>query len=67
MHVRCNTHPPTHLNATQVSSFGVGGHVKLPGASASAPNKYDFGTTTYEHIYNDLKVMVMIRGGTAAG
>jgi hypothetical protein len=37
-----------------VSSYGVGGHVKLPGASAGAPNKYEFGTP-YETIFNDLK------------
>ena len=37
-----------------VRSFGVGQHVKLPGASANSPNVYDFGTT-YEHIYKDLK------------
>jgi RNA polymerase II subunit A C-terminal domain phosphatase SSU72 len=38
----------------QVSSFGVGGHVKLPGPTARQPNVYDFGTR-YEDIYNDLK------------
>lgn len=38
----------------QVSSFGVGGHVKLPGPTARQPNVYDFGTR-YEAIYNDLK------------
>lgn len=49
------THPPSHNHTVlQVSSFGVGGHVKLPGAAANQPNKYDFGTA-YEYIYNDLK------------
>ncbi len=38
----------------QVSSYGVGGHVKLPGPSAREPNVYDFGTR-YEDIFNDLK------------
>jgi len=37
-----------------VESFGVGGHVKLPGPSAQEPNVYTFGTP-YAHIYEDLK------------
>jgi len=37
-----------------VSSYGVGSHVKLPGPSADAPNKYDFGTP-YTEILEDLK------------
>eukprot|EP00775_Hariotina_reticulata_P002274 gene2274-2586_t len=41
-------------NNFNVSSFGVGGHVKLPGPTARQPNVYDFGTR-YEAIYNDLK------------
>lgn len=38
---------------TQVSSFGVGGHVKLPGPGPKQPNVYDFGTP-YQTIYEDL-------------
>jgi RNA polymerase II subunit A C-terminal domain phosphatase SSU72 len=38
----------------QVCSYGVGGHVKLPGPSATAPNVYNFGTP-YEQMYLDLK------------
>ena len=37
----------------QVASFGVGGHVKLPGPSQKQPNIYKFGTP-YQDIYNDL-------------
>ncbi|KAF8056476.1 SSU72 [Scenedesmus sp. PABB004] len=36
-----------------VSSYGVGGHVKLPGPSAKQPNVYDFGTR-YDAIHDDL-------------
>lgn len=38
----------------QVESFGVGGHVKLPGPSASQPNIFEFGTP-YRDIYKQLK------------
>ncbi len=38
----------------QVSSFGVNGHVKLPGASQREPNVYDFGTP-YAAMYEDLQ------------
>ena len=38
----------------QVSSFGVGGHVKLPGPSATEPNVYTFGTP-YAVILDDLQ------------
>lgn len=37
----------------QVDSFGVGGHVKLPGPSQREPNIYAFGTP-YTKIYSDL-------------
>lgn len=36
-----------------VGSFGVGGQVKLPGATQSTPNAYSFGTP-YVEIYKDL-------------
>lgn len=39
----------------QVSSYGVGRMVKLPGATIDSPNRYAFGSTTYADIYNDLK------------
>ena len=38
----------------QVGSFGVNGHVKLPGPTQQQPNVYNFGTP-YEVIYNDLR------------
>lgn len=37
-----------------VESFGVGQHVKLPGAAQNRPNVYEFGTP-YTNIYEDLK------------
>eukprot|EP00878_Enallax_costatus_P036964 GHUV01041628.1.p3 GENE.GHUV01041628.1~~GHUV01041628.1.p3 ORF type:complete len:103 (-),score=26.85 GHUV01041628.1:321-629(-) len=38
----------------QVASYGVGGHVKLPGPTQKQPNVYEFGTP-YEFIHNQLK------------
>lgn len=38
----------------EVQSFGVGNRVKLPGASRTDPNVYEFGKATYEDIFNDL-------------
>lgn len=38
----------------QVSSYGVGGHVKLPGKTQKEPNVYEFGTP-YQYIYDELK------------
>ena len=37
----------------QVSSFGTGARVKLPGESEKRPNVYDFGTS-YLEMMNDL-------------
>jgi len=38
-----------------VQSFGSGNTVKLPGPSQDRPNIYQFDSTTYEEIYQDLK------------
>ena len=35
-------------------SFGINGHVKLPGPSQNQPNVYEFGTP-YKAIYEDLR------------
>ncbi|CAI9757317.1 unnamed protein product [Fraxinus pennsylvanica] len=37
-----------------VSSYGTGQHVKLPGPSLREPNVYDFGTP-YKHMLEDLR------------
>ena len=37
-----------------VSSYGTGGHVKLPGPSLREPNVYDFGTP-YKQMYEELR------------
>eukprot|EP00877_Chromochloris_zofingiensis_P006922 jgi/Chrzof1/2483/Cz11g17080.t1 len=47
-------HSALKQQGMHVKSYGVGGHVKLPGPSATEPNVYDFGTP-YEAIYNDLQ------------
>ncbi|CAI4233398.1 unnamed protein product [Auanema sp. JU1783] len=39
----------------QVDSYGSGTQVKLPGPSVDKPNCYEFGSTTYDFIHNDLK------------
>ncbi|KIH58716.1 Ssu72-like protein [Ancylostoma duodenale] len=38
-----------------IESYGSGNQVKLPGTAIDKPNCYEFGKTTYEYIYNDLK------------
>eukprot|EP00879_Flechtneria_rotunda_P008551 GHRR01008958.1.p1 GENE.GHRR01008958.1~~GHRR01008958.1.p1 ORF type:complete len:194 (+),score=47.95 GHRR01008958.1:229-810(+) len=47
-------HRVLKANNFLVNSYGVGGHVKLPGPTAKQPNVYEFGTR-YEDIYNELK------------
>ena len=37
-----------------VSSYGTGAHVKLPGPSIREPNVYEFGTP-YRRMFDDLK------------
>lgn len=37
-----------------VSSYGTGAHVKLPGPSLREPNVYDFGTP-YRVMYDELR------------
>lgn len=39
----------------QVSSYGTGARVKLPGESAETPNVYEFGAS-YAAMLQDLKV-----------
>lgn len=36
-----------------VSSFGTGSQIKLPGPTRNQPNVYEFGAS-YQEIYNDL-------------
>lgn len=38
---------------SQVGSFGVGAHVKLPGATQKEPNVFQFGTP-YKEIFQNL-------------
>lgn len=38
-----------------VISFGTGSLVRLPGPSITQPNVYSFNTTSYEHMYEELR------------
>ena len=51
---RALTHPRRRRRHAKVRSFGVGGHVRLPGRTAESPNVYDFGTP-YAAIKADLE------------
>lgn len=42
------------MHVLQVASYGVNGHVKLPGPTQRQPNVYEFGTP-YKVIYEDLR------------
>ncbi|KAK5714605.1 RNA polymerase II subunit A C-terminal domain phosphatase [Elasticomyces elasticus] len=46
------THPPTSYPTI---SFGTGSLVRLPGPSITQPNVYNFNTTSYEDMYEELK------------
>ncbi|KNC54916.1 RNA polymerase II subunit A domain phosphatase SSU72 [Thecamonas trahens ATCC 50062] len=37
-----------------VSSFGTGSQIKIPGPSRDKPNCYEYGTATYKDVYEDL-------------
>jgi len=39
----------------KIESFGSGNYVKLPGPSIDRPNVYEFDTSTYDEIYEDLR------------
>ncbi|KAL0221371.1 hypothetical protein RCL1_001225 [Eukaryota sp. TZLM3-RCL] len=47
-------HHQLRMKSLDVSSFGTGSMVQLPGPAPDAPNVYSFGTP-YQHMINDLK------------
>lgn len=49
-HLRLSTAPAAY----PVISFGTGSLVRLPGPSITQPNVYNFNTTSYAHIYDEL-------------
>ncbi|CAI5442236.1 unnamed protein product [Caenorhabditis angaria] len=49
------THSILKKRGYNIESYGSGNQVKMPGPTVDRPNCYEFGATTYDHIYNDLK------------
>ncbi|EEF46774.1 RNA polymerase II subunit A C-terminal domain phosphatase SSU72 [Ricinus communis] len=47
-------HSLLKMQGFDVSSYGTGAHVKLPGPSLREPNVYDFGTP-YKQMFDDLR------------
>ncbi|EMF14828.1 RNA polymerase II subunit A C-terminal domain phosphatase ssu72, partial [Sphaerulina musiva SO2202] len=50
-HLRLTSSPQQY----PVLSFGTGSLVRLPGASLHSPNVYNFNSTSYEQMYQELK------------
>ncbi|XP_077219273.1 ssu72-like family protein [Tasmannia lanceolata] len=48
------SHSLLKRHGLDVSSYGTGAHVKLPGPSLREPNVYEFGTP-YKHMFDDLR------------
>lgn len=49
------SHSTLHSNNyINIYSYGVGKQIRIPGETRDTPHVYEFGTTTYQHIYNDL-------------
>ncbi|KAK5679047.1 RNA polymerase II subunit A C-terminal domain phosphatase [Elasticomyces elasticus] len=56
-HLRLTTPTPTNptLSPYPTISFGTGSLVRLPGPSITQPNVYNFNTTSYSDMYEELK------------
>lgn len=52
-HFRLSTTPST-IGGYPVLSFGTGSLVRLPGPSISQPNVFNFNTTSYSHMHDEL-------------